>query len=107
MRGLGKGLFAAGLLSTTSTAFAFGFYGGTGLSGGFRWDAAPQTIGGLERSLNGGLRYSLQGGSYQAYRDTFTWSGAAPSVGAFQAAIQSAFNAWTVVDPLTNLGTTV
>ena len=26
-----------------------------------------------ERSLDGGLRYSLQGGSYQAYRDLFSW----------------------------------
>ena len=107
MRGLGKGLFAACFASAASGAFAFGIYGNTGLTGGYRWDAAPQTMGGLERSLNGGLRYSVQGSSYQAYRDTFSWSGGAPSVAAFQTAVQSAFNAWTAFDPASNLATTV
>lgn len=77
------------------------------LIGGSRWDAAPRTIGGLERSLDGGLRYSLQGGSYQAYRDQFTWNGAPPSVAAFQTAVQKAFNAWTVHDPVSGLTTAV
>ena len=54
-------------------------FGDVGLAGGFRWDVAPRTINGNERSLDGGLRYSLQGGSYQAYRDLFSWS-AVPSV---------------------------
>ncbi|AOY79024.1 PEP-CTERM sorting domain-containing protein [Moorena producens JHB] len=75
-----------------------------GLSGGSRWDAAPRTINGLERSLDGGLRYSLQGGSYQAFRDLFTWD-IVPVLDDFQAGIEQAFNAWTVVDPGTGLGT--
>lgn len=80
-------------------------YNGTGLSDGSRWDAAPRTINGNERSLDGGLRYSLQGGSYEAYRDLFSWQGDPPSVPEFQNAVEGAFNAWTVVDPISGLGT--
>lgn len=80
------------------------FFGNDKLSGGFRWDAAPRIINGNERSLDGGLRYSLQGGSYQAYRDLFTWD-VVPSVSEFQNAIESAFNAWTLIDPESGLGT--
>ncbi len=94
-------------LSATSASFAFGIFGNTGLSGGFRWDSTARTMQGVERSLQGGLRYSVQGGSYQAYRDTFSWSGVAPTVAAFQSAVQSAFNDWTVVDPVSGLGTTI
>lgn len=79
-------------------------FGATGLAGGFRWDAAPRTIGGRERSLNGGLRYSLSGGSYQAFRDSFRWN-IVPSLIAFQKAVEDAFNAWTAVDPATGLTT--
>ena len=89
----------------------FNFSSTTGLGGGSRWDAAPRTvnIGGtnFERSLDGGLRYSLQGGSYQAYRDLFSWQGAVPSVADFQSAVQGAFNAWTVPDPVTGLKTSL
>jgi hypothetical protein len=74
------------------------------LGGGYRWDAAPRTLFSNERSLSGGLRYSLQGGSYQAYRDSFTWN-VVPSVADFTTAIQQAFAAWTSVDPATGLGT--
>lgn len=75
------------------------------LSGGiYRWDAAPRTISGNERSLDGGLRYSLSGGSYQAFRDQFTWS-ILPSVADFTAAIQGAFSAWSAVDPASGFGT--
>ena len=74
------------------------------LTAGIRWDAAPVTFGGNERSLQGGLRYSLQGGTYQAFRDRFTWS-AVPSVGDFQSAIEGAFHAWTTVDPISGIGT--
>lgn len=71
-----------------------------------RWDAKYRVVPGLgERSLFGGLRYSVQGDSFAAYRDMFTWSGPTPSEGAFQQAIEDAFNAWTVVDPATGLGT--
>jgi hypothetical protein len=77
-----------------------------GLAGGFRWDVAPRTINGNERSLDGGLRYSLQGGSYQAYRDLFSWS-AVPSVAEFTTAIADAFGAWTAADPVTGLTTDI
>ena len=77
------------------------------LGGGSRWDAAPRmaNLGGtnFERSLNGGLRYSLQGGSFQAFRDRFTWQAGQPTVAAFQMAVQQAFDAWTVPDPATGL----
>ena len=77
------------------------------LGGGSRWDAARRmaNLGGtnFERSLNGGLRYSLQGGSFQAFRDRFTWQGGQPTVSAFQMAVQQAFDAWTVPDPATGL----
>ena len=97
------------------------------LFGGARWDAAPRTIGPndclfmryvpqtctpsvlieeSERSLDGGLRYSLQGGSFQAYRDLFTWQ-TLPTVAEFQSAIEDAFNAWTVIDPVSGLGTSL
>jgi hypothetical protein len=92
--------------SSSQAGVIFNFTGNT-LGGGSRWDAAPRNIAGVgERSLNGGLRYSLQGGSYQAYRDLFTWN-VVPSVADFTTAIQQAFNAWSSVDPVTGLGTAV
>ncbi len=88
----------------------FGFTS-SGLDGGSRWDAAPRNFNlsgtNYERSLSGGLRYSLQGGSYQAYRDMFSWSGGAPSVAAFQTAVEQAFAAWTVPDPVSLFTTQV
>ena len=93
-------------LMPPQSASGFGAYGMSGLSGGYRWDAAPRTVSGLERSLDGGLRYSLQGGSWQAYRDSFTWS-SVPSVGDFQSAVQSAFAYWQAVDPVSGFGTTL
>jgi hypothetical protein len=75
---------------------------GTTLAGGSRWDAAPRVfnLGGTnyERSLDGGLRYSLQGGSFTAFRDLFTWQGTAPSAADFQNAVEQAFAAWTLPD---------
>jgi hypothetical protein len=92
------------VIVTAAPARAAGIFGNTGLAGGFRWDADPLTLGGLERSLNNGLRYSLQGGSYEAFRDSFSWQGGTPpSVADFQLAVEQAFNAWTVVDPVTGL----
>lgn len=76
------------------------------IGGGSRWDAAPRMIGANERSLDGGLRYSVQGGSFQAFRDLFTWD-VLPTVPQFQTAVQAAFDAWTVVDPATGLGTSL
>lgn len=79
---------------------------GTGLAGGSRWDAAPRnvTLSGVpaERSLDGGLRYSVQGGNYQAFRDLFTWN-SVPTVPAFTAAVGQAFNAWASADPASGL----
>ncbi len=86
-----------------TTSFAGVIFGNNGLNGGFRWDAAERTIGGFERSLNGGLRYSLQGGSFESFRDSFSWSGGAPSVPVFQSAVQSAFDAWGATDPVSGL----
>jgi hypothetical protein len=94
----------SGLPSTVDAGVIFG---NAGLAGGFRWDAAPRILGGLERSLNGGLRYSLQGGSFLAYRNSFSWSGPVPTVAAFQQAVEQAFAAWTVVDPVSGFGTAV
>ncbi|MGD9722228.1 MAG: PEP-CTERM sorting domain-containing protein [Pirellulales bacterium] len=78
------------------------------IGGGSRWDAAPRNIvigaTPYERSLDGGLRYSMQGGSFQSYRDLFSWS-SVPSVAAFQTAVQQAFDAWKAVDPISGLGT--
>ena len=91
----------------TREAAAFGLYNATGLVGGSRWDATPRTMGGLERSLNGGLRFSLQGGSFQAYRDMFSWSGGVPTVADFTAAVTNAFGNWTTVDPVSGIGTSL
>lgn len=78
-------------------------FGNSGLVGGSRWDVAPRYVSGNERSLDGGLRYSLQGGSYEAFRDLLSWQGAAPDVADFQAAVEAAFEAWTVYDPASGL----
>lgn len=71
---------------------------------GVRWDAAPVVIGGVERSLSGGIRYSLHGGSYEAFRDRFQWS-VVPTVSEFQTVIHQSFGAWQSVDPVSGLGT--
>lgn len=107
-----KSLMVLGSLGLVTTfeaispkpSVAFVIFGNNGLSGGFRWDAAPREINGVERSLDGGLRYSLQGGSYEAYRDLFSWD-VSPELSDFQQAIEDAFNAWTFPDPVTGLGT--
>jgi len=93
------------LLATAGSASAFGVFGMSTLFGGTRWDAAPRTVGGFERSLDGGLRYSLDGGSYEAFRDKLHWAGTIPSVQDFQLTVESAFNNWTVVDPVSGYGT--
>lgn len=75
-----------------------------GLTGGARWDTAPRMVDGRERSLDGGLRFSIPDGSYAAFRDLFYWS-VTPTVEEFQSAVEDAFRAWTIVDPATGLGT--
>lgn len=101
---LGVGLSLTVIEANPGRSNAAIIFGNSGLSGGYRWDAAARTINGNERSLNGGLRYSLQGDSYEAFRDLFNWL-IVPSVSEFQTAVEAAFNAWTVIDPVTGLGT--
>lgn len=74
------------------------------ISIGARWDAAPRVISGNERSLDGGIRYAVEGNTLQAYRDRFSWV-ATPSVGDFQQAVGQAFGAWKNVDPVSGFGT--
>ncbi len=68
-----------------------------------RWDAAPRFVGGEERSLAGGLRYSIETGDYAAFRDRFSWVPEPPSAVAFESAIARAFEHWTIVDPASGL----
>ncbi len=77
------------------------------LTGGNRWDAAVRTTADGERSLNGGLRYSMQGGSYAAFRDLIKWHGTAPTTTQFQGAVERAFGTWTQVDPTSGFGTSL
>lgn len=72
-------------------------------SGWVRWDAAPRFIGGEERSLEGGLRYWIETGSYADLRDQFLWVPFPPTTEDFAAAIGRAFEHWTLVDPETGL----
>ena len=69
-----------------------------------RWNADPHFVDGVERSLDGGLRYSIEGGSYEAFRDKFVWVDPAPTVRQFQAAVERAFANWEALDPATGLG---
>jgi len=105
-----RAVLVAGLLcfsaGTAQAGTIFGFVGAT-LGGGFRWDADPLNVVGVgERSLDGGLRYSVQGGSFQAYRDLFSWT-IVPTVADFTQAIADAFGAWTSIDPVTGLSTSL
>jgi hypothetical protein len=92
--------FSIGSINSASTEAGFV------LSGGARWDANARVSSGNERSLVGGLRYSVSGGSYAAFRDQFRWN-VLPSVADFQTAVQQAFSAWTSVDPVSGLGTSL
>jgi hypothetical protein len=73
------------------------------LRGGRRWDADFRTFdfggGPVERSLSGGLRWNVEGGSIEAFRDQFRWQGGAPSVGVFEQAIHDSFSTWLATDP--------
>lgn len=102
-------VLVAGLTTPLAAGDIFNFTGST-IGGGSRWDAAPRIINisgsNVERSLDGGLRYSMQGGSFQAYRDSFSWN-VVPTVPQFQSAVQQAFDAWSSVDPVSGVGTTL
>jgi hypothetical protein len=70
-----------------------------------RWDAAPRTLdNGQERSLDGGLRVSVEGGSFGAFKNEFDWQ-TVPTDAEFQQAIEQSFDIWTMVDPANGLGT--
>jgi hypothetical protein len=103
-------LVGAALLASSLPATLFGFgvrydsLFGSGIAQ--RWNAAPLTLdNGNERSLDGGLRYSVEGGSYGAFKNEFDWQGNVPTDADFQQAIEQAFAAWTAVDPATGLRT--
>ena len=68
-----------------------------------RWDAASRYVEGQERSLHGGLRYSIETGSYAGLRDQFNWIGTPPSDADFEAAVQRAFEHWEVIDTISGL----
>jgi hypothetical protein len=113
---LAKSAIAAALIAssvvTPATAGVISVPSGNGLGGGSRWDSATRNVfvNGIcceDRSLNGGLTYTLDGGGYAAFRDMFSWSGAVPSTAAFQGAVEQAFNAWTVTDPASNFPTSL
>ncbi len=74
-------------------------FNATGLTGGLRWDAAPRTFSGNERSLDGGIRYSMTGGSYLAMRDSFSWV-SVPTEAEFKTAVDQSFAAWMGADPV-------
>lgn len=81
------------------------------LGAGYRWDADQYDFlydsnTTLERSLDGGLRYSLEGGSVEAYRDQFIWD-VLPTVGEMSNLLDLAFAAWESTDPISGLGTDI
>ena len=96
-----SGLLAGVLLLVTGPAEAFRVIGTS--EGWMRWDASPRYVGGEERSLAGGLRYSIEHGDYALLRDEFLWVGTPPSPQAFAAAIRRAFDHWEAIDPATGL----
>jgi len=71
----------------------------TGLTGGLRWDASPRIVNGEDRSLNGGISWNVQGGTFAAFKSQFAWSGTPPTDAAFETAIREAFDFWTSLDP--------
>lgn len=97
-------------LCMASAGAGAGVTSSTTLAGGDRWDAAPRQLTGPngfgERSLAGGLRYNMQGGSYESFRNIFTWN-VTPTVSQFQTAVEQAFRAWEAVDPASGFGTSI
>ena len=92
------------VIGCASPAFSFRVIGSP--AGWSRWDAAPRFVGGEERSLAGGLRYSIEHGDYAMLRDEFTWIPVVPDEKDFADAIARAFEHWEVVDPETALPAT-
>jgi len=97
---------AISLTSLSATAgVIFGSPYGS-LDGGLRWDADHYEYNGRERSLNNGLRYSMEGGSLTDFRDLFQWD-VIPTELDFGTRIELAFSAWESVDPVTGLSTSL
>jgi hypothetical protein len=104
MKGMTKKLVAIIICGVAPFVNAGVISGSNTLDGGSRWNADYFDISGIgERSLDGGLRYSLQGGSMSAYRDLFSWN-LLPSEQDFTNAVQGAFDVWSSVDPVSGLG---
>lgn len=101
-RGIWRALVVVALLLGSAPAPAFRVIGAPGRW--VRWDAAPRYVGGEERSLDGGLRYSVETGSYGGLASQLTWlAGNEPTGEELRAAIERAFEHWTVIDPATGL----
>ncbi|MCR9096319.1 MAG: hypothetical protein NXI30_19000 [bacterium] len=95
-------LVLLGLVLWSGPALAFRVIGSP--AGWARWDAAPRFVGGEERSLAGGLRYSIEHGDYGLLLSEVEWvPGTEPTEPEFAELIASAFEHWEVVDPSTAL----
>ncbi|MEM9177469.1 MAG: hypothetical protein AAGC67_19815 [Myxococcota bacterium] len=94
-------LVAALLLIWAGPAAAFRLIGSPG--NWARWDAALRFVDGEERSLVGGLRYSIEHGDYGVLKDEFLWLGTPPTDAEFEEAVGRAFEHWEIVDPATAL----
>ena len=93
-------------LSLPPSAEAFRLIGSPGRW--LRWDAAPRFVAGEDRSLHGGLRYSIETGSYAELRDQFIWVGnRVPEEREFADAIARAFEHWAIVDPVSGMPTAI
>lgn len=106
LRGILVALSMGAVIPVAAEAFFINGVSGD-LSGGRRWDAVPRSfsapgVGPIERSLDGGLRWNVQGGSIQSYRDLFSWRDSVPSVADFSNTLDAAFDTWTVLDPNIN-----
>jgi hypothetical protein len=80
-RAVGGLILLIAVCCCTRSVYAFRVFDPTdyGYGGGIlRWDAASYFVDGVERSLDGGLRYSVEGGSYAAFRDQILWAAPAP-----------------------------
>ena len=70
-----------------------------GMTGGLRWYVVTRMVGGVDRSLAGGISWNVGGGSLAAFKSQFVWAGAVPTDQQLQNTIEQAFSFWTSVDP--------
>ncbi|MEM8952830.1 MAG: hypothetical protein AAGD22_01640 [Verrucomicrobiota bacterium] len=106
MRYLAKLVIGVALLG--SNAWGFVPFGEDVSQRAWRWDAAPRNIFGTstERSLDGGLRYSVEGGDLATWYGDFTFTDGTSS-SEFASIVASAFSAWEKTDPSSGLTTDV